>query len=689
MTARRAPALQPHHLADLRSSGLTDKTIRDAGFRSLTAVEVRQILNGRNVGPGLEIPYPAADGVAAFSRVKPDTPVAGRDGKTAKYLTVAGAGNRLFVPTNIAVEVCDDPTVNLWITEGEKKALKATQEGFPTLGLAGVWSWKTKGQDGQTRPLPELDGIIWEERTVYIVFDSDLVENPNVLRAEAALAVELGRRGAVVRLVRLPAGSDGGKVGLDDYLRIKGGAGLRMLQEEALEAQGHVVTSQVEHQTDLGNARRLVAENGVDLRYCIPQRFWFVWGGRHWVRDQTAEVTRRAKQTVVGIYAAAAAATDSDVRKNLGKHATRSESESKLRAMVELAKSEPGIPILPDAMESHPMLLNVANGTLDLASGTLRRHRRSDLLTRLIEVQYHPDATCPIWESFLGQIFSYNEDMVAFMRRAVGYSLTGDTSEQVLFFLYGTGANGKSTFLNLILRLLGRYGRQIEPDLLLSRRGEVHPTGLADLEGTRFAVAMEIEDERRLAESLVKQMTGGDRLTARRMRQDFQEFWPTHKLWLGANHRPTVKGVDNAIWRRILEIPFAVSIPSDEQDRDLSAKLQGELPGILTWAVRGCVEWQGEGLRVPDEVRSATDSYRAEQDDLSEFLEERCIQDASASVRSTTLADAYRNWTGNHISQKSFTQKLEGRGFARERKNIGIFWVSLGLRPDGESCERS
>jgi P4 family phage/plasmid primase-like protien len=684
MTARRALALQPHHLVDLRSSGLTDKTIRAAGFRSLTAVEVRQILNGRNVGPGLEIPYPAADGVAAFSRVKPDTPVAGKDGKTAKYLTVSGAGNRLFVPTNIAVGVCDDPTVDLWITEGEKKALKATQEGFPTLGLAGVWSWRTKDPDGLTGPLPEFDGIIWEERTVYIAFDSDLVGNTNVAKAEAGLATELRRRGAYVRLVRLPDGSNGDKVGLDDYLIANGPSGLRALEADALEAHDSLTISQIEHLTDLGNARRLVAEHGLDLRFCFPQGSWYIWDGRHWLRDETAEVVRRAKQTVAGIYVAAGSVTNEDKRKDLGKHATRSEANQKLRAMVELARSEPNIPVLPGDLDRANMLLNVANGTLDLKTSELRGHRRSDLLTRLVDVPFRPNAKCPTWEAFLKRTFLNNANVIGFIRRAVGYSFTGETGEQVLFFLYGTGANGKSTFLNILLFLLGRYGRQIESDLLLVRGGNVHPTGLADLEGTRLAVAMEIEDGRRIAESLVKHLTGGDRLTARRMNQDFREFWPTHKLWLGANHKPKVNGTDNAIWRRILLIPFSSTVPKNEQDRSLPEKLREELPGILAWAVRGCIEWQTEGLGVPDEVRATTESYRAEEDILFGFIENCCVVHPTKTVGSTDLYEAFKEWTGTEITQKALAQRLQEKGFERGRRNTGKYWKGMGL---GEPCE--
>lgn len=437
------------------------------------------------------------------------------------------------------------------------------------------------------------------------------------------------------------------------------------------------------HLSELGNAQRLVREHGNDLRFCHPRGKWSVWDERRWAEDETGAVTRRAKATVAGIYAEAAASSDADTRKAIAKHAIGSEAERKLHAMIALAKSEPGIPVLPEDLDKDPCLLNVQNGTLDLRTSELRPHRREDLLTRCIEVPYDPSATCPVWLAFLGRVLDDNAQLIAFLKRAVGYSLTGDVSEHVLFFLYGLGANGKTTFLNVLLALLGPYGLPVEPDLLLVRRGEVHPTGLADLEGTRLAVAMEVEDGRRMAESLVKQMTGGDQLTARKMRQDFRKFDPTHKVWLGANHKPVIRGTDNAIWRRIRLVPFNATIPPAQQDRTLAARLRQELPGILAWAVHGCLEWAGEGLGLADEVRAATAAYRSEQDVLAGFLDECCVVQPSASVGSTELADAYAEWSGTPLSQRTLADKLRERGYERHRTKSGVRWLGLGLLAEG------
>lgn len=281
-------------------------------------------------------------------------------------------------------------------------------------------------------------------------------------------------------------------------------------------------------------------------------------------------------------------------------------------------------------------LLNVLNGTIDLCTGSLRPHAREDYITRCVNVDYDPDAKCPTWERFIHQVFGGNAEIIAFVQRAVGYSLTGKIVEHVLIVLYGLGSNGKTTLIDALHYLLGpSYAKHAPTDLLLARRGEHHPTELATLHGARLVTAAETGEGRRLAESLVKQLTGGDPVTARRMRDDFWQFRPEFKLWLATNHRPQIRGTDHAIWRRIRLIPFDVTFHTAEtgktpqQDQTLPARLREEATGILAWAVRGCLAWQSQGLGAPDAVRDATEAYRAEMDVLAMFFEERCIFDES------------------------------------------------------------
>jgi putative DNA primase/helicase len=434
--------------------------------------------------------------------------------------------------------------------------------------------------------------------------------------------------------------------------------------------------------TDLGNAERFVALHGEDVRYCYPWRKWLVWSGARWEPDDSGTVHRLAKVTVRSIYQEAAEAESESRRKELGKHATGSEAEARIRAMLELAKSE--VPVSPHELDRDPWVLNCRNGTVDLVgSGELTAHRREDLITKIAPLEHHPDADAPTWRATLERVLP-NAEIRAFFKRLCGYALTGSTAEHVLPILYGTGANGKSTVLNALLDTLGDYATQAAPDLLIAKRNS-HPTELADLFGMRLVAAIEVEDGRRLAESLVKQLTGGDRVKARKMRQDFWEFEPTHKVFMAVNHKPTVRGTDTAIWRRIRLIPFTEYIPPEEQDKRLPEKLRKERAGILAWAVEGCLEWQREGLQAPDEVRKATGEYRIEMDVLGAFLRECCATASDYKVSAKDLYDCYKLWCGEtgerHETQRKFVSQLNERGrFERKRSGASGTYEWHGLQ---------
>jgi putative DNA primase/helicase len=270
--------------------------------------------------------------------------------------------------------------------------------------------------------------------------------------------------------------------------------------------------------------------------------------------------------------------------------------------------------------------------------------------------------------------------LITYLQRLIGYCLTGDVSEQVLWFLYGTGANGKSTFLNTILALLGDYAMQSVSDLLMQKKNESHPTDRADLFGRRFVSTIETEQGKKLAEALVKQLTGGDTIRARHLYQDFFEFPPTHKILLAANYKPVVYGTDHAIWRRIKLIPFTVTITEQQKDKNLFQKLKNELPGILNWAIKGCLDWQKNGLGEPQEVYKATEQYRSEQDLLEQFITDHCEVHQKRSVQASILFDTFKNKTGNtDISKMDFKQRMENKKFKQERRAGGFFWIGIGL----------
>src|SRR5215207_4109945 len=433
--------------------------------------------------------------------------------------------------------------------------------------------------------------------------------------------------------------------------------------------------------TDLGNARRLVHRHGRNLRYCWLWRKWLVWDGKRWVKDDTGEVYRLAKETVSSNYREAAAAPNDETRKEIGKHASRSEAGARIKEMVDLARSD--VPVMPDELDTSPDLLNTESGTIDLRTGELREHRHEDLMTKIAPTRYRPDAAAPTWETFLERVLP-GEDLRAFVQRAVGYSATGDTSEQCMFINHGGGANGKSTFQEAIAAALGDYAMRAPTEMLLAKRTDGVPNDVARLKGARFVSASETEEGRRLAESRIKDLTGQDTVTARFMKAEWFDFAPTHKLWLSTNHKPEIRGTDVAIWRRIRLVPWTVTIPPAEQDKKLPIALRHELAGILAWVVRGCLQWWCEGLQAPDEVHKATGEYRAEMDVLAGFLAECCELDTGHWEYAKDLYECYKRWCDENGErpepQRKFGGRLGERGFQRDRGGSRGAGIWRGVR---------
>ncbi|GJM43880.1 MAG: ATP-binding protein [Gemmatimonadota bacterium] len=440
------------------------------------------------------------------------------------------------------------------------------------------------------------------------------------------------------------------------------------------------------HDSDLGNAKRLVMAHGKDIRYVPPLKTWFCWDGVRWSKDEKGELYLRAKDVVTQLIKRARKTTEPEKRRRLVLFALRSENEPRIRGLIELAKTEPGVPVLPEQLDRDPWLINVANGTLDLRTGQLRDPQRSDLMTKAVHLQYDSTTECPRWLAFLDRIFEGNTRLISYIQRAVGYTLTGCTDEQVFFLLYGTGANGKSRFLEALRHALGEYARQTDFTTFLESKSERIRNDLARLTGARFVTAIEMKRSGAMDEAFIKQATGGDTVTARFLHKEFFEFLPAFKVWLAANHKPEIKGTDKGIWRRVQLIPFTVSIPPEEQDKKLCVKLQEEGEGILAWAVEGCLEWQRNGLGTPPEVTAATDSYREESDALAGFLYECCVVDEGRTVGSTDLYQCYVRWADQQrgeqkMSRQVFSRALEERGISKDRKEGGgrVRYRRIGL----------
>lgn len=440
-------------------------------------------------------------------------------------------------------------------------------------------------------------------------------------------------------------------------------------------------STEVHHYTDLGNAGRLVDMHGEEIRFCYDWNSWLIWDGTRWKQDTSGEVSRLATDVPRSLYLAAAEAEDKTERQNIAKFAAATEGAFRLRAMVELARSQ--VPVTMDALDSDPYLLTVENGTVDLRTGELREADPGDLITKSAAAAYDPAADAPKWRETLFEIFDGDAELTRFVQKAAGYSLTGDVSEQCLFVLYGTGSNGKSTFLSMLQRVLGDYGLSTPPSAILATRNDSIPNDIARLRGIRFTTLLEVEQGRRLAEPMVKAMTGGDVIAARFLHGEFFDFTPEFKLWLGTNHKPRVLGQDTGIWRRIRLIPFTVQIPEERQDKHLFDKLQEERSGILNWLIEGCLMWQQEGLKPPVVVQQATESYRSEEDVLGDFLEEKIEDEEGALTASSEVYQAYTDWcekTGEkQQSQRWLTMRLEERGYDREKTRTGRLWRHMRI----------
>ena len=453
--------------------------------------------------------------------------------------------------------------------------------------------------------------------------------------------------------------------------------------------------------TDVGNADRFADRYGQRLRYCAPWSKWLCWDGRRWSIDDTVQVENYADLTVRAILdAAKQLPQDHEGRRAMMKHAVQSQRAGRIRSIPELARSRPGIPVLPNELDDQQYALNVLNGTLDLEAMNLRDHNRHDLLTKLAPVRYDPDAECFRWSRFVDEIFCGDTELIEYVQRACGYSLTGDTGAQVFFLLHGTGENGKSTFLETIRSMLGSgddgYAKQAAPRTFIEHRNEGIPNDVARLRGSRFVTAIETGENRRLDETLVKQMTGGDTLTARFLRAEFFEFEPHFKVWLATNHKPNIKGTDHALWRRIRLIPFNATFSkgSGSRDDNLKETLRGELPGILNWCLTGLSRYMlGHNLdEAPQSVIEATAAYRTEEDVLGRWIDECTAETPTGRTAMTDLYAAYQQWCVQNGERPETKNKLgrmlAERGYDSMRSSgntwrLGIELVDADVQQEG------
>jgi len=434
--------------------------------------------------------------------------------------------------------------------------------------------------------------------------------------------------------------------------------------------------------TDTGNADRFARKWCHNVRFVPEWRQWLMWDGMRWRVDGIQQVVELAKTTAREILLESAAVADQKLQLALATHAFGSQKLERLRAMVKLAESIPELIVRSTDLDKDRMLLGVRNGTLDLKTGALRPSEQNDYMTRQCPVTFDADAKCPTFLKFLATVTAQDQELIDYIQRAMGYCLTGDTTEQCLFFFYGSGANGKSTLLNVIKELLGPdYCRQTPADtLMVKTKGGGATNDIARLEGVRVALSNEVEEGSRLGETMVKQLTGNDPVAARYLYKEFFEYIPQFKLIIAGNHQPVIRGADEGIWRRLHLVPFTVTIPLSERDHKLADKLRAELPGIINFAVAGCRQWQTEKLAPPAVIQDAVAEYKAEMDVLGQWIEENCTLAPEHTVSASTAYDDYKRWALANgyfpLSANTFGRRLKEK-HPRKRTNAGAFYTGL------------
>jgi putative DNA primase/helicase len=445
--------------------------------------------------------------------------------------------------------------------------------------------------------------------------------------------------------------------------------------------------------TDLGNSERFVDAHHDSVLWCPARKSFLCWDGKRYAWDERGEVVKLAHATARSIFHEAAEAEGEEEQKAITKWALASQNESRINAM--LSQSKPYLAVGMEELDRDPWLINCQNGTLDLRTSKLKAHDPADRITKIVPVDYDPEASCPRFLRFLNETL-VDEAVIKFVKRYSGYTLTGITRERLLAILYGFGKNGKTTLSELLHEVLGDYARNTDVETLLIKKYQGVGNDVAALKGARFVSAAEVEKGRRLAESKVKQLTGRDTVTARFLFGENFDFKPEFKLWLSTNNKPVIQGTDDAIWDRIRLIPFTQRFDGPKADTKLPDKLRNELAGVFAWMVEGCLEWQEHGLGEPESVRTATDRYRAEMDTLAAFLDEECVVAPNSRVLAERLYQSYAVWCDNSGERKepkkAFVARLQERGFERRRETAGVnkgryIWLGIGLQSGDEPPE--
>jgi P4 family phage/plasmid primase-like protien len=439
--------------------------------------------------------------------------------------------------------------------------------------------------------------------------------------------------------------------------------------------------------SDIYFGERLFRIHGADLHYTV-ERGWLIWSGKHWqVDDKAVGVAALAIDSARTLFDEIKNAMDQKAAFKLAKDASQKRA---IEAAIWLTRAAPGVYQKLVTFDTNPMILNCQNGIVDLKTGELMPHSKEARCTLIAGTSYDASAKAPRWRKFIGEVCLQKPELMDYMQRVCGYLLTAYTREHCLFFMHGGGRNGKSVLVEAMMKVMGDYAGAAEPEMLMTRKHQAIPVDVAALRGRRAVFLNETNQGQRFDEAKLKNLTGGDRLQARFMRENLFEFDPTHKLMLRGNHKPTVNGTDEGIWSRLKLIPFDLRLEPTEIDRSLAETLALELPGILAWAVEGCLMWQRNGLKTPTIIEEAVQAYRLESDTLGRFIEECCdVSDKVAQVKANVLYQAYKEFCElggeRWLSNKEFPYELESRGFKRAMRSGGRLYFGIKIKVDDNS----
>ena len=580
----------------------------------------------------------------------------------------------------------------VYIAEGEKDADNLTALGFPcccNFDGASVSKLKPKWKKSYNK--------IFNDAKVVIFNDND---DPGRTHADY-IAKELNEIAEYVKRPELPGVQD--KEDITDFITT--GNGKKEIREIVDSTSVYEYDDAADRSlihfnfSDVGNAERLMAIYGKNIRYNPVRKSWLLWSSKHWEFDFVGKIEGLSRKVIRKLQAEGQLLpVDNSVNENtqlkneklkeaIRKYVLRSESDGKIKAMINQAVTQSSLIITETDKDN--FLLNIKNGTLNLKTGLLQKHDRKNFCTKVVDIEYDPKIQCPNWMEFINKIFLGDQELINYIQKSVGYSMTGDANLQCFYILHGNGANGKGTFIKTIMRFMGDYADGLDAKSLMEKMGdEGTREEIAGLIGKRFVNVNEMKGSKSFDEGLLKSLTSGadETVKVRNLYESSFNLKPTFKLWMSTNHMPKINNDDEGIWRRVRKIPFKYKFTDDDKDVNFfENKLMPEMSGIFNWAIEGCLKWQQEGEDIPDVVKASVDEYRIDSDPIQRFMADECLVASSETVRVNVseLYKSYENWCKENkeytLSAIKFTRKMIEKEFEKGRNKYGLYWKGIGL----------